>query len=73
MNRSQRFLRPADLGPLLGVTTGRIYQLIAAGEIPSTRVGGTIRIPRSAWDEWVSGHARSALLAVRTRGQSRVR
>lgn len=32
-------LKPSDIAPRLGVTTGRVYQLIAEGLIPSVRIG----------------------------------
>lgn len=47
-------LRPRDLASSLGVSTNRVYQLIAAGELPSCRVGGAIRIPRLAWEAWLT-------------------
>jgi excisionase family DNA binding protein len=60
----KEWLRPADIAPLLGLTTGRIYQLIATGVIPATRVAGAIRIPRLAWEAWLADqneHARPAV------------
>lgn len=42
MSDDRAFLKAADLGPLLGVTTGRVYQLIAAGVIPEIRIGGKL-------------------------------
>jgi len=65
VKESKDFLRPADVAPELGVTTGRVYQLIAAGVIPATKVGGSIRIPRDAWEEWLSEHRAAALAAIR--------
>ena len=56
-------LRPADLAPHLGVTTGRVYQLIRAGAIPATRLGGAIRIPREAWERWL-GQQRDRALGI---------
>jgi len=53
-------LKPSDLAPRLGVTTGRVYQLIAEGIIPSVRIGRAIRIPREAWDEWLREQHRLA-------------
>ena len=61
MLEQKQFLRPSEIAPVLGLTTGRIYQLISAGEIPSTRVGGAIRIPRVAWDSWLASHSTRAL------------
>ena len=68
MNDSQQFLRPLDIAPLLGVSTSRVYQLIAAGEIPATKVGGSIRIPRDAWQEWLRDRAAEALAVPMKRG-----
>ena len=68
MNQGKEFLRPADIAPLLGVTTGRIYQLIAAGEIPAVRLGRAWRVPRAAWDEWLQEKVGEALAAVRPSG-----
>ena len=49
----KELLRPADLAPALGVGVRRIYQLISAREIPAIRVGGSLRIPRLAWQSWL--------------------
>lgn len=64
MHTARRFLRAADVAHQLGLTTGRIYQLIAAGAIPAVRVGGAIRIPRAAWEEWLTGRSKEALARV---------
>jgi excisionase family DNA binding protein len=66
MEEKQRLLRPAEVAPLLGVTTGRIYQLIGAGLIPAVRIGGSIRIPRAAWDAWLEGMGKEALESLRS-------
>ena len=65
-------LRPADIGPQLGVTTGRVYQLIAAGVLPAVRVGRSLRIPRAAWEKWLARQADRALASTR-RGAARKR
>lgn len=67
MEEVREFLRPAELAPLLGVTPSRIYQLIAAGEIPSTRIGGSLRVPRRALDRWLELLADRATAAIRPR------
>jgi len=64
MNARVEFLRPAEIAPQLGVTTSRVYQLIAAGEIPVTRVGNALRIPRAAWEEWLARRSSEALTSV---------
>jgi excisionase family DNA binding protein len=54
-------LRASDIAPRLGVTTGRVYQLIAAGEIPAVRLGGAIRIPLEAWEQWLDAQTQRAV------------
>jgi excisionase family DNA binding protein len=48
----REFLTAADLAPAMGVTSGRIYQLLKAGEIPSVRIAGRVRVPRDAWEDY---------------------
>jgi excisionase family DNA binding protein len=58
-------LRPADLVPILGLSRSRIYELIGLGVIPAVRVGGAIRIPRSALEEWLREQSKRALAVSR--------
>jgi excisionase family DNA binding protein len=57
---TRELLRPGDVSASLGVTTGRVYQLIAAGQIPHVRVGNSIRILRLAWESWLAAQNRKA-------------
>jgi excisionase family DNA binding protein len=61
MKTIKALLSPADLAPLLGVSRSRVYQLIAAGVIPATRMGNRIRIPRGAWERWLATETDRAL------------
>jgi excisionase family DNA binding protein len=61
-------LKARDLADKLGVSVPRVYQLIAAGEIPSVRVGNAIRIPRPAWERWLAGKAEEAQAAASPSG-----
>ncbi len=45
------FLSVDEAAALLAISTKTAYKLCDSGEIPSTRVGGQLRIPRSAIDE----------------------
>lgn len=58
------FLTVRDVAELLERSEPRIYQMIAAGEIPATRLGRRILIPRAAMDTWLEEKAREALAAV---------
>lgn len=61
----REMLRASDIAPCLGVTTGRIYQLIAAGVIPAVRIGGAIRIPLQAWEIWLAEQTQHAVAGAR--------
>lgn len=65
METVKEMLRAADVASQLGVTSGRVYQLIAAGAIPVVRVGGALRIPRAAWDAWLKERREEALASLK--------
>jgi excisionase family DNA binding protein len=46
--------RPAEAADAIGVSRARAYELIAAGTLPSIRIGGSIRVPVEALREWVN-------------------
>jgi excisionase family DNA binding protein len=64
VTEKKSFLTVKDVAGSLGVSPQRVYQLVGAGEIPSTRLGGAIRIPRAAWEKWLETHAERALASV---------
>jgi excisionase family DNA binding protein len=46
-------VKPADAGEILSVGRSKVYELIAAGKLPSVRVGGSVRVPVAALKEWL--------------------
>jgi putative molybdopterin biosynthesis protein len=48
--QERRFLTVRELADLLRISRRRTYELVAAGDVPSVRVGGSIRIPREELD-----------------------
>jgi excisionase family DNA binding protein len=46
--------KPAEAADAIGVSRARCYELIAAGVIPSIRVGSTLRVPVDALRVWVA-------------------
>lgn len=38
-------LRPAEAAAMLGISRSRCYQLLQRGELPSFRLGGSVRVP----------------------------
>jgi excisionase family DNA binding protein len=61
---TRALLRPADLAPMLGVTRVRVYQMLAANELPSVRQGKRIYIPRAAWEQWLAELTDRAVASV---------
>jgi excisionase family DNA binding protein len=47
-------LRPAEVADTLGIGRSKAYELIAAGHIPSIRVGASVRVPADALKAWIS-------------------
>jgi excisionase family DNA binding protein len=45
---AEPFLTVRELAELLRVSRRTAYLLVQSGEVPSVRVGGSIRIPRAA-------------------------
>ena len=47
-------LKASDIAPQLGLTSGRVYQLIQKGVIPSVKCGRSVRIPKRDWEKWLA-------------------
>ncbi len=47
-------LRPAEAAEAIGVSRSRMYELLASGELPSIRVGRTVRVPVAALQTWIA-------------------
>lgn len=60
------FMTVREVAKRMGVTRGRVYQRVAAGELPAVREGRAIRIPVLAWQRWLEMQASRAMAAVRT-------
>ena len=46
-------LRPAEAGELIGVSRAQAYNMIQRGEIPSVRLGRSVRVPLEGLREHV--------------------
>jgi excisionase family DNA binding protein len=55
----QHFLTVRELADYLRVSRRKAYELVAAGEVPSFRVGSSLRIPRAELDAQLSASAHS--------------
>ena len=45
--------RPEEVAALLQLSRSKTYELIAEGQIPSIRIGRTIRVSASALEHWI--------------------
>jgi len=54
-----------DCAEILGCTPQRVYQQIARNEIPHTRLGRAIKIPRAAFAAWLDAQSRIAIERLR--------
>lgn len=46
-------LKPMEAAETLGLGRTRIYEMLACGELPSVRIGRSIRVPVAALNKWV--------------------
>lgn len=53
-------LRVEDAAKLLQIGRNKVYELAAAGEIPSLHVGRQLRIPTEGLREWIRRQAAGA-------------
>ena len=53
-------LRPAEVAQALSIGRTKTYSLIASGVIPSVRIGGSVRVPVDALNQWVHDHTSSS-------------
>jgi excisionase family DNA binding protein len=47
-------LRVSEVAEALGIGRSKAYELIAAGVIPSIRIGSSVRVPVEALREWTA-------------------
>jgi excisionase family DNA binding protein len=45
--------RPAEAADAIGISRAKLYALVAAGVIPSVRVGQSIRVPVKTLNDWI--------------------
>ena len=53
-------LRPVEVAEAIGVGRSKIYELLASGQLPSIRVGSSLRVSVEALREWIARQGESA-------------
>ena len=46
-------LRPIEAAEAIGIGRSKVYELLAAGELPSIRIGSSLRVPLDKLREWI--------------------
>ena len=46
-------LRPAEVAEALGIGRSKVYELIHSGQLPSIRIGGSLRVPIDQLTHWI--------------------
>lgn len=49
----QELLRVEEAARILGIGRTKAYELVAAGAIPTLRIGRAVRVPRTALFVWI--------------------
>ena len=47
-------LRPVEAAEAIGVGRSKIYELLARGELPSVRIGSSVRVPLDGLRDWIA-------------------
>jgi excisionase family DNA binding protein len=53
----QLLLRPVDAARVLSLGRSKLYELLAAGDLPSVKIGRATRIPAASLRDWVERRA----------------
>jgi len=46
--------RPSEAAEAIGVSRSKLYELLSSKQIPSVRLGGSVRVPVDALREWIA-------------------
>ena len=68
--QDRALLRVDEAAGRLGISRARAYALVQSGELPSVRLGRSLRVPVRQLDEWVDEQVRAARSAPLGIGRS---
>ncbi len=57
-------LKPAEVAKMISVSRNVMYEMLHTGEIPSLRIGKSIRVPKKALLEWIDAHQVNGLSVI---------
>jgi excisionase family DNA binding protein len=53
VDKEHKWLRVPEVAQVLRIARSRAYELVAEGEIPSVRIGRSVRVSRIELDRWL--------------------
>ena len=55
-------LRPVEAAEAIGIGRSKVYELLASGELPSVRIGSSIRVPVDRLRQWIDRKSETSKL-----------
>jgi len=52
--------RPGEVAEIVGISRSKAYELLASGEIPSIRIGHSVRVPADALRAYIADRLAAA-------------
>jgi excisionase family DNA binding protein len=49
------YLKVPEVAAVLRIARSRVYELVGEGEIPSVRIGRSVRVSRKELERWLEG------------------
>jgi excisionase family DNA binding protein len=53
--QQHEYLKVPEVAEVLRIARSKVYQLVGEGEIPSVRIGHSVRINRKELESWLEG------------------
>lgn len=53
VDREHEWLKVPEVAQVLRIARSRAYELVGSGEIPSVRIGRSVRVSRKELDHWL--------------------
>ena len=51
-------LKPLEVAELLGLSRSKVFEMLAAEDLPVVRIGRAVRVPRGDLEEWIRERTR---------------
>ncbi len=63
MPEDDELLRADRVAAILGVSVPRAYARMAAGQVPTVRIGRSVRVSKRALEKWIAEQSRDSIAA----------